>query len=245
MLGDGSSRIAHKRVGLASFCTNLHTLLCHLHQAFTLRRGPANDEHTAGIRKVSIQNRRAIHIDDVAFFQHFLLRGDTVTHHLIDARATALGEALIIEGCRNATMLRGEVIHQLVNLQRAHALTNLLSHQVQHSRVQHASLADTLYLFRSLDQITRRHQMSLVLEKQNPLVHLREWLSTLHVPVPWVFLYQSHFFSESLFTMQSYNLFPTHCVKNTTLLNYFQISFAQITFFYEFCSQKQPKHICR
>ena len=90
-------------------------------------------------------------------------------------------------------MPRREIIHQLVNLQRRHALANLLLHQIQHSRIQHTRLADALNLLWCLNQFTLGHQMALVLKKQNLLVHLRQRLSALHVPVSRVFLQQSHF----------------------------------------------------
>ena len=73
---------------------------------------------------------------------------------------------------------------------------NLLLHKVKHTRVEHTRLADTFYLFRRLDEFALGHQMPLVLKVQNPLVHLSEWLPTLHMPVSRIFLQQSHCLSS-------------------------------------------------
>ena len=130
-----------------------------------------------------------------------------MTHHLVDARAAALRETLIIQRRRNAPMLRREVIHQLVNLQRRHTLTDLLLHQVQHCRIQHTRLADALNLFRRLNQFTLWHQTALILEIQNSPVHLRQRLSALHMPISRIFLLQqSHIFIR--ITLQSYDFIP-------------------------------------
>ena len=58
----------------------------------------------------------AIHVDDVALLEDVLGLGDAVTHHLVDAGAHALGESLVVEGCRRAAVTGGIVIDYLVNL---------------------------------------------------------------------------------------------------------------------------------
>ena len=70
----------------------------------------------------------------------------------------------------------------LVDLQRIHTRMDLLGYLVEHACVHDTRLADTLYLLRGLDQLARRHQLTLVLPEHDGLIHFRWLLSRQTVP---------------------------------------------------------------
>ena len=80
--------VANEDIRLAAnLFAYLEALPSHIHEFLTLRSRLADDEHATRISIVAIQNRRAIHIDDVALFEDVVLAGNAVTHHIVDAEA--------------------------------------------------------------------------------------------------------------------------------------------------------------
>ena len=72
-------------------------------------------------------------------------------------------------------MLGGVVIDDAVNLSRRHTLANLLSYSIEHSRIEHASLANARNLFLSLDEVGSRHKLALSLPFHYLEVHFRRF----------------------------------------------------------------------
>ena len=96
IVGNGISQIAHKDVRLrAHLLANLQTLPSNVNQAFTLGCCLANDEHTAGIGIIAIQDGGTIHVDDVTLLQNVVFRGDAVANHIVDAGAAGIGVTLV------------------------------------------------------------------------------------------------------------------------------------------------------
>ena len=50
-------------------------------------------------------------------------------------------------------MVAGVFIHEPVNFQCAHAGTDFLCHEIEYARIDDTALADTFYLFGSLDKV--------------------------------------------------------------------------------------------
>ena len=67
-------------------------------------------------------------------------------------------------------MLITVVTTNLVNLQRGHASADFLGYCVKHSCVDHAGTADSLYLLRSLNQLTVRHHCSFIFKVHDAFV---------------------------------------------------------------------------
>ena len=118
MFGNRVSQVADKAIGMTGFDADLQTFFRHIHQLLLLRGRLANDEHSRSVGIIAVEDRRHIHVDDVAFFQDFILVGNTVTHHLVHTRTHTLGKTFIVERSRNATMLHGEGMNHLVDVFR-------------------------------------------------------------------------------------------------------------------------------
>ena len=80
-------------------------------------------------------------------------------------------------------MVAGVLIHQLVNLCGAHPCMDFFFHQVEHSRIDYPATADSLNLFRSLNQLPGRNQMPFILIKQHFPVQFRQFCPFGHTPV--------------------------------------------------------------
>ena len=211
VLLDGVTDIAHKRIGLCHLHTYLQALLSHTHQLLFLRRGLADDEHTTGVRIITIKNCREIHIDDITLLQHILLFGDAVTYHLVDRGAYRHREPLIVQTGRYGSVILTVLTTNPINLQGTHPGVNLLCHLIEHTSVHHTRLADALYLLWGLYQIARRHQPPFVLPIHDGLVHLRRFLSRQAVPSSFSLkcVHLPYLYINSGFTrnpLQSYNL---------------------------------------
>ena len=169
MLLDGMADVAHKTERFRGLHANLQTLLGHPDKLLFLGRRLTYYKHTRGIGIVAIDDGRKVHVDDVAFLENILLLGYAVAHHLVDARAYRHGErwclvvSSIVQTGWRGVMFLAIAAANLVNLQRRHASTYMLSHLVEYSRINDTRPADALYLFGGLNQLARRHQLPLVL----------------------------------------------------------------------------------
>ncbi len=123
---------------------SLHAGAGDVDQALALGRDLADAEHTARITKVTVQDRGAVHVDDVALVQHVRIAGDTVTDHIVDRGAYALGIALIVEVGRRTTVLDGVVIDHLVDLVGGHARGDVLAYVIEHAHVDGGRALDAL-----------------------------------------------------------------------------------------------------
>ena len=74
-------------------------------------------------------------------------------------------------------MLHAVVIAYLVDFESIHSCMNPLADLVQHAGVDDTALAYTFYLFRCLDQISGRHELTFVLPIHHLLVQIRRLLS--------------------------------------------------------------------
>ena len=124
--------------------TRLHAGAGDVDQALALGRDFADAEHTARVAKVAVQDRGAVHVDDVALVQHVRIAGDTVADHVVDRGAHALGIALVVEVGRRATVLDGVVVDHLVDLVGGHARGDVLAHVVEHAYVDGGRTLDAL-----------------------------------------------------------------------------------------------------
>ena len=132
---DSVSDVADKAIRLCRLHAQFKAFLCHTHKLFLLRRGFSDYEHAGGVGIVSVENRRHVDIDDVAFLEDFVLRRNAVANHLVNRRAHALREALIVERRRDGSMVDSVVINQFVDFRRAHSGMYFLFHEVEHSGV--------------------------------------------------------------------------------------------------------------
>ena len=180
--------VAYETVRLSSLHANLQTLLGYTHQLFLLRRGLADDEHTAGIGIIAVENRGEVDVDDIALLKYIFLLGDTVTDDLVDRGADGHGErrgiivATIVQAGGDGVMLLAVLATYLVDLQRVHPCVDLSCHLVEYTRIDDTRPTDTLNLLRSLDEFAGRHFLALVLPIHDGLVHLRGLLARQTVP---------------------------------------------------------------
>ena len=115
-----------------------------LDQALALGRDLTDAEHAARITKVAVQDRGAVDVDDVALVQHVRIAGDTVTDHVVDRGAYALGVALVVEVGRRAAVLDGVVVDHLVDLVGGHARGDVLAYVIEHAHVDGGRALDAL-----------------------------------------------------------------------------------------------------
>ena len=94
------------------------------------------------------------------------------------------------------------IIYHLVNLKRSHSGMYLLGHEIQHPGIYHTAPANPLYLFRRLNQFTRRHQTAFFLKSQNLTVQIRQFGSFWDNPIP-SYLSSHSFFHR--FIIQKYD----------------------------------------
>ena len=130
--------------GLAGRQPRLHAGTGDVDQALALGRDLADTEHAARVAKVTVQDRGAVHVDDVALVQHVRIAGDTVADHVVDRGAHALGIALVVEVGRRATVLDGVVVDHLVDLVGGHACGDMLAHIIEHAHVDGGRALDAL-----------------------------------------------------------------------------------------------------
>ena len=180
---DGITYISDIDVGLtAHLFAYFQTLPCHIHETLPARFRLAHDKHTARIGIVTVENRGAIHIDDIALLQYLILRRDAVTDDVIDTGAAGIGKPFVVKRCRYAPVLRGIVIYDFVYLPRGHPRTNALRNGIEHCRIQDASLPNALYLLGSLDKIARGNKFPVRLCFQYATVHVGQWLPIRNRP---------------------------------------------------------------
>ena len=129
---------------------SLHAGAGDVDQALALGRDLADAEHAARIAKVTVQDRRAVDVDDVALVQHIRIAGDTVADNVVDRGAHALGIALVVEVGRRAAVLDGVVVDHLVDLVGGHARGDVLADVVEHANVDGGRALDALDVSRRL-----------------------------------------------------------------------------------------------
>ena len=122
----------------------LHAGAGDVDQALALGRDLADAEHTARVAKVAVQNRGAVHVDDVALVQHVRITGNAVADDVVDRGAHALWVALVVEVGRRATVLDGVVVDHLVDLVGGHARGDVLAYVVEHAHVDGGGALDAL-----------------------------------------------------------------------------------------------------
>ena len=183
MLSDYLGHIAHKGVRLGSRCAQVTTLLCHPHQPFPLRVGVLDDIHPRSVGVVAFVVGRHIHIDNIAGQEHLLLVRNTMTHHIIDACAYALGETVVVERSRRSAVVEGILVYQAIDVLCSHTGLYLAGHEVEGAIGYLAALADTLYLLRRLDEFAIGHKISFRLPIEDYLVHLGQGLPLGHNPI--------------------------------------------------------------
>lgn len=76
-----------------------------------------------------------------------------------------------MEGCWDAAVCGGEVIHQFVNLQGADTFTYVLGYVVQYGGIEVTRLADALNLLFGLDQAGGGYKFALFLPAEYNTVH--------------------------------------------------------------------------
>ena len=118
VLSNGLADVAHETPGLRRSLPDFEAFLGHANQFGLLGSGLAEDEHTRGIAVVAVEDGRNVHIDDVALFKDFVVRGDAVANHLVDARADALGETFVVQRSGDGTVVGGVLIDQAVDFGR-------------------------------------------------------------------------------------------------------------------------------
>ena len=183
MLLDGVTDVTHKAVRLCSLHTNLQALLGHANQLLLLRSSlAAHDKHTAGVGVVAIYDGSHIYVDDIALLEHILLLRNTMANHLVDRGAYALRITFVVEAGRNGVIVLAILHAEVVNFLGVQSRTDNLSNGVKTARVNDTTLADAFYLFWSLNQVTGRHQLTLIFPIHHLLVELCKRLTRQAMP---------------------------------------------------------------
>ena len=160
MLVDRIAHVAQESPRLYMLKADLHALLGDLDQALSLFRYIADHEHAGRIGKVAVQDGGAVHVDDVAVLQDDLLIRNAVADFIINGRADALGEALIVKGGGNASHLHSGLIDDVVDILGGHAGADGLCHLVQAGDIDDRALFDPFDLGRGLDDAPVRNHMA-------------------------------------------------------------------------------------
>ena len=202
MLFDGISYIPHKAERTGSFHANLQALSRDVYQFLLLGCGLPDDKHTRSIAVISVQYGGNVHIDNISFLQYVEFIRNAVTDHLVNGSTYTFRKTFIIQRSRNGPVAYRIIIYHLVYLKCSHSGMYLLGHKVQHPGIYHTAPANPLYLFRSLNQFTRRHQTAFFLKSQNLTGQIRQFGSFRDNPIP-SYLSSHSFFHR--FIIQKYD----------------------------------------
>ena len=150
--------------------TRLHAGTGDVDQALALGRDLADAEHTARITKVAVQDRGAVHVDNIALVQHVCITGDAVADDVVDRGAHALGIALVVEVGRRATVLDGVVVDHLVDLVGGHARGDVFAYVIEHAHVDSGRALDALDIGGRLVERTGQNLPALLPQALEALV---------------------------------------------------------------------------
>ena len=92
-----------------------HALLGDRHEPTALGVDGTDQERGVGVAVHAAEIRRDVEIDDVAIVQHPVV-GDAVADDLVDRRADALGEAVVVERARVGAPLDARLVDVGVDL---------------------------------------------------------------------------------------------------------------------------------
>jgi hypothetical protein len=121
-----------------------HRLAGHVDQAPGEHRGLADEEHLAGVAVIAVLDDGDVDIDDVALLQA-LVAGDAVTDLVVHRGADRLGEAPVVQRCRDRLLdARDVVVADRVELVGGHAGRHVGPDHVQHVRGEPAGNAHAL-----------------------------------------------------------------------------------------------------
>ena len=149
---DGVGHVSEVCPGLDGRETRLDGLAGDLHEAAALVGDLADAEHAAGVREVAVEDGGAVDVDDVAVAQDVVVGGDAVADNVVDARADALGVALVVEVGGDAAVVDGVVVDPLVDLGGGHAGADILGDVVEHADVDGRGALDALDVLGGLEQ---------------------------------------------------------------------------------------------
>src|SRR5690606_8702956 len=93
--------IAEPGAGPYQFDSFIKAFLSDPYQTLGGNAGFADKIHLAGVAMVAILDHSGVDIQDVTFFQDFLVTGNAVANHMVDRGADGFGKALVIEGGGN------------------------------------------------------------------------------------------------------------------------------------------------
>ena len=113
---DSCAHIAQMCPGLDSCEARIDGGLRHIDETPPLLVHVPDAEHARRIREVSLADCRHIDVHDIAACQHVMLTRDTMADDLVDGRADAFREALVVQVCRNRVVLDAEIVDPLVDL---------------------------------------------------------------------------------------------------------------------------------
>ena len=183
MFGNSVTQVTDKDVWFGTYLlANLQTFPGNIDQSLTLWSCLANDEHSAGIGIIAIQNGGTIHIDDITFLQDVVFAGNTMTDHIVDAGAAGIGITFVVKGCGNTTMGSGIVVHQFVYFESTHTLADMFCNIIQYGSVQNTCLADTMNLLLCLNKRGSWDKFAFLLPIQYYSVHFCRFQSSRNEP---------------------------------------------------------------
>ena len=183
MLLNGMTDVANKTIGLGSLCTDVQTFFCDSYQLFLLWGClSAYDEHAGGIAEIAVNAERHVHIDDVTRLQHVFLLGYSVADHLIDARADALWEALVVEAGGISIVLFAIGHADIVDLLGVHSHMDSVSNSVEAACVNGACFTNTFNLLGGTHHIPSGYQFSFTFPIHYFFIKFCLGLARNHVP---------------------------------------------------------------
>ena len=137
--------------------SNLYALLCHFDQAPFFRRDVTDAEHSGRIGKITVQNGRAVDIDNVAVFKNVLCIRNSVADFLVDGCADTLGKTFIMERRRNTAHIDGGLIYDAVNIFCGHTGGNFLRHRIKAGHIDLGTFLDPVNMLLCLEQAVIRN----------------------------------------------------------------------------------------
>ena len=159
-LVDRRAHVAQMRPRLHRRKAGLHRIVRDVDQAAPLVIDVTDAEHARRIREVPIEDRRHVHVDDIATLEHVILARDAMANDFVYRGAHALGKPLVIEVGGNRPMLDAVVVNPAVDFLGARPGTDMFGNVVERTDVDARRCLDSLDFLGRLEPIATQDDLA-------------------------------------------------------------------------------------
>ena len=110
MFLNGSPDIPQEAPGTGGLQTGFQAFSGYLHQTLHFRTYFTDHKHPRSVRKITIQNRRNIYIDNIPISQYNVFGRNTVAYFVVHRGTHTLRKSLIIQGSRNSSVSDRKIV---------------------------------------------------------------------------------------------------------------------------------------